>query len=82
MYGYDVPAEIRALDDLVCQIHFKDGRHFLGEGQVDVKAAAEAIRDIDYKGWFVLETAIPTKDNVADFQRNAAYVRETFGMEA
>lgn len=82
VYGYDVPGEIRALDERICQIHFKDGGHFLGEGQVEVPAAAQAIKDIGYKGWLVLETAIPTKDNIADFRRNAAYVREVFEIKA
>ena len=77
---YDVPAEIRALGDRICQIHLKDGGNFLGEGRVDMQAAAAAIRDIGYAGWLVLETAMPTKDRDADFQRNARFVRDLFGM--
>ena len=77
---YDVPAEIRALGDRICQIHFKDGRYFLGEGRVDVKAAADAIKEIGYEGWLVLETSLPTKDRDADFMKNAAYVRNLFGL--
>ncbi len=78
--GYDVPAEIRDLKDLICQIHFKDGKDFLGEGKVEMKPVAEAIHAINYEGWIVLETSIPTKDRNADFSRNAAFVRDLMGM--
>jgi L-ribulose-5-phosphate 3-epimerase len=78
--GYDVPAEIRDLRDRICQIHFKDGGKFLGEGRVKMEPVAEAIKAINYKGWIVLETAVPTKDRDADFKRNAAYTRELLGM--
>jgi sugar phosphate isomerase/epimerase len=78
--GYDVPGEIRTLGDRICQIHLKDGGHYLGEGKVDMPAAQKAIQDIGYKGWLVLETAIPSKDRDADFKRNAEYARKLFGM--
>ncbi len=77
---YDVPAELRDLDDRICQIHLKDGGKYLGEGKVDMDAVAEAVADIDYQGWLVLETAIPSKDRDADFKKNAAYVRDLFKM--
>ncbi len=78
--GYDVPGEIRTLGDRICQIHLKDGGHYLGEGKVDMAAAQKAIQDIGYKGWLVLETAVPSKDRDADFKRNAEYARKLFGM--
>ncbi|HPG68318.1 MAG TPA: sugar phosphate isomerase/epimerase family protein [Candidatus Hydrogenedentes bacterium] len=78
--GYDVPAEIRMLKDQICQFHFKDGSHFLGEGRVAMDPVVEAIRAIEYKGWIVLETAMPTKDRDADFKKNAAYVRGILQM--
>ena len=73
---YDVPAEIRELGDRICQIHFKDGPHYLGEGDVAMEPVAAAMADIRYKGWVVLETSIPSKDRDADFKRNAAYARQ------
>lgn len=77
---YDVPAEIRDLKDRICQIHCKDGGHYLGKGKVDFAPISEAVRAINYQGWFVLETAIPSKDRDADFKTNAAFVRKTFGL--
>ncbi|MFO7974411.1 MAG: sugar phosphate isomerase/epimerase family protein [Candidatus Hydrogenedentota bacterium] len=77
--GYDVPQEIRLLKDRICQIHFKDKKGYLGEGEVDMNAAAKAIRDIGYKGWIVLETKV-IDERDADFKRNAAYTRSLFGL--
>lgn len=78
--GYDVPAEIRFLKDRIAQIHFKDNPHYLGEGKVRFAPIAAAIEEIGYQGWIVLETTSPSKDRVADAQRNAAYVRKLFKM--
>jgi len=81
--GYDVPAEIRFLKDRICQFHFKDRKHgYLGQGEVRMKPVAEAIADIGYKGWIVLETKCPSKDRDADFRKNADYVRGLMGMKA
>lgn len=73
--GYDVPAEIRLLDDRICQIHFKDGDNYLGEGIVKMEPVAEAIAAIEYAGWVVLETSIPSKNRDEDFKKNVAYTR-------
>ncbi|MFP4171919.1 MAG: sugar phosphate isomerase/epimerase family protein [Candidatus Hydrogenedentota bacterium] len=79
--GYDVPAEIRRLGGRIApSIHFKDGDHALGEGRVDFHGVAEAMRDIQYSGWVTLETAILDDDRGASFRRNAAFVRDLFGL--
>ena len=78
--GYDVPAEIRQLNDKIAIFHFKDGPSYLGEGKVKYAPIAEAIRAINYQGWIVLETSNPSKDRIADTKRNAAFIRKLFGM--
>jgi len=77
---YSVPEEIRWLADRICQFHFKDGAYYLGEGKVKMEPVAEAIHDIGYGGWLVLETSVPSKDRDADFTKNAAYVRKLMGI--
>ncbi|MBX7255358.1 MAG: sugar phosphate isomerase/epimerase [Candidatus Hydrogenedentes bacterium] len=79
---YDVPAEIRMLGDRICQFHFKDGASYLGEGKVDMKAVGQAMRDIRYSGWVVLETSCPSTDRVADFKKNAEFARKLLGASA
>jgi L-ribulose-5-phosphate 3-epimerase len=78
--GYDVPAEIRVLKKRIAMFHFKDGPNYLGEGKVQYKPIAAAIRDIGYQGWIVMETSNPSKDRVADARRNAAFIRKLFGL--
>ncbi len=76
--GYDVPAEIRKLKDKICQFHFKDGAFYLGKGKVKMEPVKEAILEIGYKGWIVLETGLPTMNKVKDFKVNLEYVCNLF----
>ncbi len=78
--GYDVPSEIRRLKERIVSIHFKDNGHYLGEGKVRFAPIAEAIEDIGYRGWIIMETANPSGKPVDDSRRNAAYIRKLFGM--
>ena len=80
--GYDVPAEIRRLRDRIAMVHFKDGRGYLGEGEVKFEPIAAAIQDIGYQGWIVLETSNPSGDAVADARRNAGFIRKLLGINA
>jgi len=58
--GYDVPKEIRMLGTKYINIiHFKDGGSLLGRGRIDMAAVGQAVRDIGYEGWIVLETGSP-----------------------
>ncbi len=76
--GHQVLEEIRALGkEYICEFHIKDGRNLLGAGKIDMPAIAQAIRDIGYDQWLVLETSSPT-DLVADTKTNLAYVRQVF----
>lgn len=78
--GYDVPAEIRLLKDRISIFHFKNGPDYLESGKVKWEPIVEAMNDIRYEGWIVLETSCPSKDRVADDRRNADYVRRLFGI--
>jgi len=75
--GFDVVKEIRWLGkDRICQFHFKDNPHYLGEGKVNFPAAVEAIAGIGYKGWVHLETDSPSKNIEADLARNLKFVHD------
>jgi sugar phosphate isomerase/epimerase len=59
--GLDAPTELRALGPLVRRVHLKDARVAVGDcppglGRVDFGACAEALDEIRYDGWVVLET--------------------------
>jgi sugar phosphate isomerase/epimerase len=74
--GFDVVKEIRWLgQDRICQFHFKDNPHFLGEGSIQFQAVVEAIRGIGWSGWANLETDARPGNLDADMQRNLTYIR-------
>ncbi len=73
-YGYDVPKEIRQLGSEIILIHVKDTGGHLGEGKVDFPATSEAIRDINYDRFLVLET--PSGDDAsASAARNLVFTK-------
>lgn len=79
--GHDPIASLKRLgSERICQIHFKDKPYLeQGSGKVDWPRTVAAIREIDYRGWIILETGSPTKDMAADTRRNLDYVRRLFG---
>ncbi len=77
--GYNVPAEIRQLKGRICEFHFKDYQGPLGT-QVAVPAIGQAIRDIGYRGWVILESHHGS-DLQGYFRQNAAITRKLFGLK-
>ncbi len=77
--GYDILAEIRQLGrkGLLCQLHAKDGRHRLGEGRIDFRKVREALDDVGYSGWIVVEAAAPN-GLMNDYPHYARFLRGIF----
>jgi L-ribulose-5-phosphate 3-epimerase len=74
--GFDVVKEIRWLGkDRICQFHFKDNPHFLGEGAIQFTPVVQAVRDIGWSGWANLETDARPGSLDADMRRNLGYIR-------
>ena len=71
--GYDVPKEIRMLGKCICELHFKD-RTLLGQGEVNYPGIRDAVRDIGYHGWIILEGANPLGPRISGAY-NAGFVR-------
>lgn len=75
--GFDVVKEIRWLDkQRICQFHFKDNPHYLGEGTIQFAPVIEAIKDIGWSGWANLETDAHPDSLDADMRRNLSYIRK------
>jgi L-ribulose-5-phosphate 3-epimerase len=53
--GYDIYKEIRQLGPLICQFHAKDYDDLYGKGSIDFEEVRQAIDDIGYRGWLVME---------------------------
>ena len=71
--GYDVPKEIRLLGKRICELHFKD-RTLLGQGEVNYPGIRDAVREIGYQGWIILEGANPLGPKISGAY-NAGFVR-------
>jgi sugar phosphate isomerase/epimerase len=78
--GMDTATEIRALGELVRRLHFKDARVQPGDcrpglGLVDFAASRDALSEIGYDGWLVLETPPGPPELVG---RDLAFARSVF----
>lgn len=80
--GYDVPGEIRRLGtEFICQFHMKENGNLLGRGKVDFPRVKEAIEDIGYTGWLILEGATVSGRSLVDcYRENRRFLRELFGI--
>ncbi len=82
----DAPTGIRDLGkERIAQVHLKDVRIAegqppdfavaLGEGNVDFRAVAQALRAVGFDGWVILETP-PGNDPAASAQKNITFTRQ------
>lgn len=78
--GYDLYSEIRQLGrERICEIHCKENDSLLGEGLVDFRKVKEAIDDIGYSGWLIVEGAVGHGLSMKDsYVRNQKYLRSLF----
>jgi L-ribulose-5-phosphate 3-epimerase len=74
--GFDVVKEIRWLGkDRICQFHFKDNPHYLGEGNIQFPPIIQAIRDIGFSGYANLEVDSRPNQLEEDMRKNLTYIR-------
>jgi len=74
--GFDVVEEIGWLGRTrICEVHLKDGPHYLGEGKIDFPAVVKALDAIGFEAWAQLETPSPTGSIEKDMAKNLAYIR-------
>jgi sugar phosphate isomerase/epimerase len=78
--GYDLYQEIRRLGrDRICQVHCKENGFLLGQGRVDFVKVREALNDIGWSGWLIIEGAAPSGKPVPDcYVLNQKYLRSLF----
>jgi len=74
--GFDVVKEIRWLGkDRICQFHFKDNPHYLGEGSIQFPPIIRAIQGIGFSGYANLEVDAHPNQLEEDMRKNLAYIR-------
>jgi len=76
--GYDIYKEIRTLGKRICQFHAKDNDQLYGKGSIDFKRVREAMDEIGYRGWFVMEGTTTPKGIEESCRYDAEYLRTIF----
>ena len=79
--GYDVYGGIRKLGkERICEIHAKEYDHLIGHGKIDFEKVHQAIVEIDWHGWIVLERATIESKPLEDcYRENYGYLKRLFG---
>ena len=78
--NYDIFREIELLgkNKLISQIHFKEDRSRLGEGDINFARVCETLEKIGYKGWIIVESS--TSGNWKESQTaNLQFVKKLTG---
>ena len=78
--GYDIYKEIQSLGpENICELHCKENGFLLGRGRIAFERLRGVIKKIDYRGWLIIESAVPKGMEVArDYKNNADYLRAVF----
>jgi L-ribulose-5-phosphate 3-epimerase len=76
--GYDIYQEIRTLGKRICQFHAKDYDDLFGKGSIDFKRVREAMDEIGYRGWLVMEGTKMPKGIEESCRYDAEYLRTLF----
>jgi len=78
--GYDIFQELRLLGrQRICEIHCKENGRLLGQGKVDFVRVKAVLDEIGYRGWLIIEGAVPKGRAVRDsYALNQHYLRSLF----
>ena len=81
--GFAVVDEIRWLGrDRICEVHLKDNPHFMGQGRIDFPAIVDALADLQFKRWAVLETSARADALEEDLRKNLGFTRDLVAARA
>ncbi|MEN6576727.1 MAG: sugar phosphate isomerase/epimerase family protein [Phycisphaerales bacterium] len=76
--GYDIYKEIRTLGKRICQFHAKDYDDLYGKGSIDFARVREAMDEIEYRGWLVMEGVKMPLGVEESCKYDAEYLRGVF----
>lgn len=78
--GYDIYQEIRQLGrQRICEVHCKENSSLLGKGPIDFPKVKEALDEIGYHGWLIIEGAVDRDLGLHEsYVRNQQYLRSVF----
>jgi len=80
--GYDIYSEIRKLGKNICEFHAKDNDNLYGMGSIAFKQVRQAMDDIKYRGWLVMEGTKMPMGIEQSCKYDAKYLRMIFPRKA
>jgi sugar phosphate isomerase/epimerase len=80
--GHPILDEIRLLKDHIVEFHAKDTKDLYGKGSIDFPAVRQALADIGYGGWLVMEGTKMPLGLEASVRYDADYLKTVFGIKA
>jgi sugar phosphate isomerase/epimerase len=80
--GYDIYKEIRQIGKHICEFHAKDYHNLYGMGSIDFTAVRQAMDDVGYRGWIVMEGTKMPLGVEASCRYDAKYLRTIFPTRA
>lgn len=81
--GNDVFKEIQMLGkEMICELHMKENGQKLGQGTMDWRKIASAVKDIGYAGWMQIEGATPPGADIIEcYTDNRKYLEGLFSFK-
>jgi sugar phosphate isomerase/epimerase len=79
--GYPILDEIRELGGRIVEVHAKDIKDLYGKGSIDFPAVRQALADIGYKGWLVMEGTQMPLGVEASVRYDADYLKTVFAIK-
>ncbi len=78
--GYNIYEEVVQIGgERICQIHCKEDGALLGQGPIDFNKFRDSVLKAKYKGWLIIEGAMPKKSDVVDaYTKNYALLDQVF----
>ena len=80
--GHPILDEIRLLKDRIVEFHATDTKDLYGKGSMDFPAVREAMEDIGYQGWLIIEGTKMPLGVEASVRYDADYLKTVFGVKA
>ncbi len=76
--GHPILDEIRLLKDRIVEFHAKDTKDLYGKGSMDFPAVREAMEDIGYQGWLIIEGTKMPLGVEASVRYDADYLKTVY----
>lgn len=78
--GYNIYEEVEQIGgERICEVHCKENGALLGGGKIDFEKFRNSLTKADYKGWLIIEGAMPKEAEVVEaYAKNYRFLDQVF----